>query len=149
MFNQLISFLRHFLFLFLIVYLFTSCQEKLIEPNNLNVQSKSLKKDPTAKVRDTYVRGIVYKEGSTRSGSTVKLYKGTQYLTQTTSDSNGKYIICVCCQSAGAGTYYVKGFYVDKWGDTWTDTESFYYDPWSNPPPPLYIEKDLYLQMSK
>lgn len=143
--NQSINLLTYFIAFSIMLFLFGSCQETIIEPNTANEQPENLQKDSSPLIPDTYVRGIVYKQGYPRPGATVKLYIGTTYLTQTTSDGDGEYIICVCCQGAGAGTYYVKGSYIDKWGQAWTDTKSFYYDPWSWPPPPEYIDKDLYL----
>jgi len=133
--NQLLKPVILFLFLLTIISCQSSPTEPIYEESNISSFQKDLR-TPT-----TDVHGYVYKGGSTLQGATVKLYKGTTYLDQTTSDSNGYYEMCVCIHSAGTGTYLVKASYTDRFG-LWTDTESFYY---STSTGPWDFEIDLYL----
>ena len=114
--------------IFLVLFLLTiiSCQSSPTEPMVEESNISSLQKDPRSP--DTYVHGIVYKQGSPKKGATVKLYKGITFLAQTTTDGNGYYELCVCMHHAGTGTYQVQGSWT-----TWFDSRSFYWNHYTGP----------------
>ena len=123
------------------IILFFCCNNHPADPLENNVNSKDLNNIPLNRGTTTYVHGYVYKQGSILQGATVKLFKGTTYLDQTTTNASGYYEICVCGQNQGTGTYSVVASYTDRFG-LWTDSESFYWDyhygPWD-------FDIDLYL----
>ncbi|HAB52311.1 MAG: hypothetical protein A2315_11395 [Ignavibacteria bacterium RIFOXYB2_FULL_35_12] len=134
MFNRTVYLISSILFLFA----FMSCQESTNEPEIINGGINILQHDRAGTVD---VEGIVYKDSNPVNGATVKLYKGSNYLAQTTTDNYGYYIINVCGQGQGAGTYTINATkYIRE--EEWCDSDNFYWD--GDTDPELFVI-DLYL----
>jgi len=86
------------------------------------------------------VYGYVIKESDSLYGATVKLYKEGNYLSETTSDINGFYLLNVCGHQQGSGIYSVRATKYIK-GQLWWASENFY---WNEPEDMESFEIDLY-----
>lgn len=122
--------------LFLLVFM--SCRNSTNEPENTIDNNNILRRDRMPTID---VFGIVFKDSNPVKGATVKLYKGENYLDQTTTDNTGYYLINICGLGQGSGTYTVKATKYYQ-GDEWCDSESFY---WNEPEDEDPFEIDLHL----
>jgi hypothetical protein len=125
---------------FILIFLvFISCGDSTNEPENVTDNNNILRRDRLPTI-DVY--GIVYKDSHPEKDVIVKLYKGENFLDQTTTDNIGYYLINICGLRQGSGTYTVKTTKYYK-GEEWCDSESFY---WNEPEDEDPFEIDLYLE---